>query len=115
MNQTLQLPCPVGQVSDGYHTFDELYEHRCLLFIALMKAHPRIAWLSTCHHDGSTYPGWFIAGMDLPNGTITYHLPERLQLEAAATGAKVLNTTPLWDGHTSATVIQRLTKFVRTP
>lgn len=24
-----------GDMSDGYHTFDELYEHRCLLFINL--------------------------------------------------------------------------------
>lgn len=24
-----------GQLSDGYHSFDELYEHRLVLFIAL--------------------------------------------------------------------------------
>ena len=29
----------VGDMSDGYHTFDELYEHRYWLFLALLKQH----------------------------------------------------------------------------
>lgn len=29
-----------GDISDGYHTFDELYEHRCLLFIRLCLLQP---------------------------------------------------------------------------
>lgn len=32
----LHIPIDAGKVSDGYHTFDELYEHRCLLFINLV-------------------------------------------------------------------------------
>lgn len=27
-----------NDLSDGYHTFDELYDHRCLLFLAWMHS-----------------------------------------------------------------------------
>ena len=60
-------------VSDGYHTFKELYEHRVVLFVALITAltqqeyHPsnKICWKSKKHSDGTMYDGWFIAGIGL--------------------------------------------------
>ena len=64
-----------GNISDGYHTFNELYDHRCHLYIALMKTNIEISWRSKKHFDGECYPNWFIAGMNLPSGPITYHLP----------------------------------------
>jgi hypothetical protein len=45
---TLILPCPVGQVSDKYHTFDELYHHRQTLFVQLMNSH------RLCHREPGT-------------------------------------------------------------
>jgi hypothetical protein len=101
-----------GELSDGYHTFNELYEHRHTLFLALMKAHPDKSWLSTKHHDGSEWDGWFIGGMDLPAGPITYHLPIRLWYMATKTGAEVLERGKEWDGHTSGQVVVRLQCFV---
>jgi hypothetical protein len=68
----------VGQVSDSYHTFEELYNHRNLLFIAILNAYPAYGWKSRKHHTGERLPGWFIAGLDLPTGPITYHLPDFL-------------------------------------
>jgi hypothetical protein len=50
-------------VSDGYHTFGELYEHRITLFLVLMLRHPNISWRSRNHADGSEWEGWFIAGI----------------------------------------------------
>jgi len=93
-------------LSDGYHTFDELYEHRCLLFIALANASPMMhPWKSKAHDDGFGYEGWFIAGMTLPTGPITYHLPDRYwDLLRVPT----LSKSPKWDGHTSQDVIERL-------
>lgn len=42
-----------GGTSDGYHTFDELYEHRMALTLGLMKNCPKISWRSRNHHpDG---------------------------------------------------------------
>ena len=103
---TLKIPCKTGEISDGYHTFDELYEHRCTLFLALMKAVPEIAWISTLHDDGSSFDGWFIAGMNLATGTVTYHLPVGMWSLACETGAKPLERAPKWDGHTSADVVK---------
>ena len=105
---TITIPCKPGEVSDGYHTFDELYEHRCTLFLALMKAHAPLAWISTKHHDGSEWEGWFIAGMRLPTGDVTYHLPAGMWSLACETGADVLTRGHEWDGHTSADVVKRI-------
>jgi len=110
--QTIDLEEP-GKVSDGYHTFDELYDHRCLLFIALMKAYPGLSWLSPAHHDGSAIDGWFVAGILLPGGMITYHLPDKFHDLAVDAGVKILHRAPEWDGHTSKDVLQRLEGWIR--
>lgn len=109
----LTIPCDVGEVSDGYHSFNELYEHRCALFCALMKSRPdNVSWVSKAHNDGSSMAGWFIAGMNLPTGTVTYHLPESMWEIACLTSARVLDRAPKWDGHTSADVVKRLKDWV---
>lgn len=100
-----------GEVSDGYHTFDELYNHRHVLFIALMASHPERSWFSRKHADGTAIEGWFIAGMTLPNGPITYHLPERLYTWCRHLYLKELDNAPEWDGHESLDVIDRLHHF----
>ena len=70
-----------GGISDGYHTFDELYEHRITLWIALCKRlvdqkEMGYAWRSTHHSDGTTFDGWFVLGLGYRQGQqMTYHLP----------------------------------------
>jgi hypothetical protein len=103
----------MGEVSDGFHTFNELYEHRCSLFLALMAGYPRISWISKKHEDGSEWGGWFIAGMQLRTGDVTYHLPSKMWDLAVATEARVLSTAPHWDGHTPANVVERLQAWAR--
>lgn len=104
-----------GNISDGYHTFNELYDHRCTLFLALMKAHKGISWISSAHYDGSTMDGWFVAGMELPTGMVTYHLPSSMWSLACETGAKPLVRAPEFDGHTSADVVKRIQSWIATP
>ncbi len=105
----IEIPCESGKVSDGYHTFDELYEHRCLLFLNLMAAHPECSWYSKQHDDGSEMEGWFVAGIeDTITGPVTYHLPDRMMDLAAKVGACHMNKAPKWDGHTSPDVLVRL-------
>jgi hypothetical protein len=90
-------------ISDGYHTFDELYEHRCLLFVNLCLAHrEQCAWKK----DPNT-KGWFLLYWDQPvNGQISYHLPEKwLPLVERAIR---MDSDHAWDGHTSANVVARL-------
>ncbi len=99
-----------GEVSDGYHTFNELYEHRHMLFRALGRAHKGYAWKSQTHEDGSYFKGWFIAGICIPGGMeVSYHIPMRLW--DAFNDFKELVTAPFWDGHTSKDVIERLKEF----
>ena len=98
--------------SDGYHTFEELYEHRFELWMALCRAraedpedHTEI-WRCKLNSDGTSWPGWFLLGTDSPK-QISYHLPIRLWDRCA--GFAVTYTEPhAWDGHTSADVLERL-------
>ena len=103
-------------VSDGYHTFGELYEHRIALWITLCRfvateAAPswgrRDVWRAKCHSDGSSISGWFILGMGKDAGEqITYHLPMSRWVECDF--AQTLLCAPEFDKHTSADVLARL-------
>jgi hypothetical protein len=50
---------------------------------------------------------YFIAGIKLPEGMISYHLP--IELWDLLT-VNELSTAPAWDGHTAADVVDRLLK-----
>ena len=65
----------IGEMSDGYHTFNGLYYQRMVLFAALVKAYKDKAWKSWKHEDGKPCfdGGWFIVGIDTPQGSYTYH------------------------------------------
>lgn len=104
-----------GSMSDGYHTFNELYDHQHALFLALLSCHAGVlpTWMSTKHDDGTAFDGCFIAGIRLPNGMISYHLPDRLWETCRALKAEVLERAPKWDGHTSEDVVKRLMEFAR--
>ena len=108
------------QCSDGYHTFDELYDHRIALFIALCKTifewqkaiGVKIVpvWRSKLHSDGSSFEGWFILGIWRENGKqITYHLPNSKW--EATNFAETLDKAPEFDGHTSEDVLERIKRL----
>lgn len=97
----------VQYVSDGHHTFKELYDHRHALFIALLSVMDH-AWKSLKHDDGSSFEGYFIAGIELNGKMISYHLPNELWAYVHATP---LDCAPKWDGHTPADVVERLMGF----
>jgi hypothetical protein len=99
-----------NKISDGYHTFGELYEHRIVLYIALCRLLDQTGiekvWKAKKHSDGSEWDGWFILGIGLPKGSqITYHLPISKWDEC---GFVELEKAPEWDGHTSVDVLTRL-------
>ena len=109
---SLKIPCSIGSVSDGYHTFDELYEHRCTLFLALMLLMRERAWFSKLNADGGQFVGWFLAGIKFPAGQCTYHLPDTMWKLAIQTGAENLDRAPEWDGHTPQDVVNRIQKWI---
>ncbi len=100
-----------GNISDGYHTFDELYEHRIVIYIAMCKGINLLTdlpvWKSKKHSDGSVWDGWFLLGIHTEQGEqITYHLPESKWNDCNF--AKELDCAPFFDGHTSADVLKRI-------
>lgn len=93
-------------ISDGYHTFGELYEHRIMLFIALAKQ-TMSAWRTTKHSDGSSWDGWFVLGIFKKAGEqMTYHLPMSKWNDCEF--AETLDKAPDFDGHTSNDVLNRI-------
>ena len=98
-----------GDTSDGYHTFNELYHHRAVLFSVIVKAFKEKAWKARLHHDGTMYDGMFIVGIDTPEGQASYHYdidPYWDMFEC-----RELERAPEWDGHTPAQAIERIGKL----
>lgn len=95
-----------GEVSDGYHTFNELYHHRAVLFSVICNEHPDLAWKSKLHADGTMYDGMFIVGIETPDGQATYHYD--LDPYWDMFRVKELECAPKWDGHTPAQAIERI-------
>jgi hypothetical protein len=101
-----------SQISDGYHTFAELYEHRNALFLALVSTMPECFVMSRRHSNGELCFGndkWFIIIGELSTGDqISYHLPIDLWATAQAIGVQEVEIAIEWDGHTSEQVVSRL-------
>ena len=91
-----------SRMSDGYHTFADLYEQRLILSAALAKNNPH-AWKSKRHEDGSVPfgGGWFIMGFDTDEGCYTYHYELK---DWDLFQCKELDKGKPWDGHTSKDV-----------
>lgn len=96
------IDCPIivnpGQLSDGYHTFNELYANRMELFAVICHQNKSHAWKSKLHDDGTMYKHYFIVGIETPEGQFTYHYKlenwDRFDVQE-------LERAPAWDGHTS--------------
>lgn len=93
----------IGEVSDGYHTFNSLYRQRLILTAALVKAHKDVAWKSWRHEDGQPCfgGGWFIVGFDTTDGGYTYHYEEK---DWELFDCVELPVGKHWDGHTDEDV-----------
>lgn len=103
----------IGDVSDGFHTFNSLYEQRMILFAALVKAYRDKAWKSYRHEDGEYCfgGGWFVVGIDTPEGSYTYHYENKYwdMFDCAD-----LPRAKHWDGHTEADAETRLMSLAPT-
>lgn len=86
----------IENVSDGYHTFNELYYHRMILFSVICNVFKNSAWKSKLHSDGTMYEGYFIVGIDTPEGQYTYHYDMKHWDDFKV---KELEKAPEYDGH----------------
>lgn len=102
------------EVTDEHHTMQELYDHRHALFLNLLTHMPLSApvWKSKRHEDGTMYDDWFIAGVVLPDGPISYHMPMTLWDYCHV---PELDKAPHWDGYTPQDVVNRLMALLGYP
>lgn len=90
-------------VRDKYHTMDELYEHRNLLFVNFCLQVPdKCAWKRDAQKD------WFILYAELESGQVSYHLPGSMIPLVAGK----IDESPgyCWDGSGPEDSITRLRK-----
>lgn len=106
-------------ISDGYHSFGELYDHRITLYITLCRVlansnyredskYPENpVWRSKLHSDGTMFNDSFVLGISKDKGSqITYHLPISRWSETGFAETRI--NAPEYDGHTSEDVLNRL-------
>ena len=95
----------VGELSDGYHTFNQLYHQRAVLFVCIVKQNKSKAWKSFKHSDGKycfdSNGEWFIVGVDTPQGSYTYHYAKEYW---DIFDCQELECGKEWDGHTEEDV-----------
>lgn len=93
----------IGEFSDGYHTFDDLYLQRCILFAALVNTYKESSWKSLRHQDGELCfgGGWFVVCIDTPKGPYSYHYEEK---HWDLFKCVELDNAKPWDGHTDRDV-----------
>lgn len=116
-SKTGKVYLEVQNISDGYHTFKELYEFRLLYNAAFFNAianlsdNPYNVHKSFKHSDGEWAFGgdWFVVVADLPTGQITNHYKDE---EWDLFQVPIRDRAGEWDGHTSADVAQRLRAFI---
>jgi hypothetical protein len=99
----------IGNLSDGYHTFNELYHHRAILFSVICNSIPDKAWKSKLHDTGDMYEGMFIVGIETPEGQATYHYDIEPYWDLFK--VKELEKAPKYDGHTPQEAINRISKL----
>lgn len=121
------------EVSDGYHTFQELYDMRLALTVCcfnnihnaaqwsqlnannhrplekqLLFSNP--VWRSRLHSDGTMFEDMFIVGCFNQAGSmITFHYKNEHWYKFHF--CEILDRAPEWDGHTDKDVINRLLKL----
>ena len=102
----------LGNFSDGYHTFNELYHHRAVLFGVICTYMNDKSWKSKLHDDGSMYDGMFIVGIETPEGQATYHYDIDPYWDTIFADVREVPNAPKWDGHTPTDAIIRISHLI---
>lgn len=93
----------IGEVSDGYHTFNQLYHQRAMLFATIVNQNSDKAWKTHKHEDGEPCfgGGWFLVTIDTPKGAYGYHYEDKYW---DLFKCKEIETAKHWDGYTEEDV-----------
>ena len=97
-----------GTLSDGCHSFNDLYYQRCVLFATICNLNKEKSWKSKRHNDGEKCfdsDDWFIVGVNTPQGSYTYHYEMKYW---DLFKVQELEKGKAWDGHTDKDVTRLL-------
>lgn len=111
-------PVDINDISDGHHTFPELYEYRMLYNAAffnewsLRAASVHDVHKSWKHSDGELCfgGGWFIVVAELPTGQISNHYKEQFWDLFDIPEKEIPNE---YDEHTPTEAASRLHAFLK--
>lgn len=118
LGKEIQLPDGVeaGEVSDGYHTFNELYDYRKAYNAALFNEWARNGTYdvqrSIKHSDGELCfgGGWFIVVAQTPFGQISNHY--ELKDWDLFSDVPAVDLPVEYDGHTARQALDRLIETI---
>lgn len=107
-----------ADVSDGYHTMLELYDHRRALNVAFFNVLHTTKFASVGkskqHSDGSMFEGYFVVFIEqvvyeVPTAIISYHYAleywDQFQIPE-------YEKAPHYDGHVPSDVVNRLLSYI---
>ena len=102
----------MGKISDGYHTFDELYEFRKIYNACLFNewaSQNKYSVHKSRRHDDNKYcfddENYFIVSANLPTGQLSNHYEMK---DWDLFKIPIRDKAELFDGHNSTDVILRL-------
>ena len=97
----------IGDVDDGYHSFNDLYLQRRILFATIVNSHKELAWKTKKHEDGTDCfgGGWFLVTIETPKGAYGYHFENKYW---NLFDCKEIPKAKHWDGYTDKDVTRLL-------
>jgi hypothetical protein len=107
----------VGELSDGYHTFNELYHQRALLSAGFFNQLPseyrphkaRKHYNNALQIEECFGGGWFIVMAELPTGQVSEHFEEKYW---DLFNLPVQECCNLWDRHTTKESFDRIKEWL---
>lgn len=103
-----------NDMSDGYHTFDELYEHRILLYLLWLVEEKGGGQNRDVYWVKDHFPDWDLVATNVGTQQISYHVPISYRDVLQKHFVQRDTLDHVWDGHTSADVADRMRDRIRS-
>lgn len=107
---------PTEEISDGYHTFKELYQYRRVYNAMLVNEYEN-QWLYNVHKslkhsdwEDCFGGGYFVVQMTLPTGQVSNHYKLEHWDEFKC---EIRGKADEWDGHTPQEALSRMMNFLK--
>ena len=108
--------CESGKISDGYHTFNELYRYRMLYNAAFFNSISNMSDLKVIKSKKDSTGqscfggGWFVVMATLPTGQISNHYEMKYW---DLFNVDEVDKAYQWDGHTPQEAANRLEEYLK--